>query len=199
MTDDDRFKDLDRVLEEVNEMLDLTEESRQLNELRALQLLLEVTRNFHTHHNLYELMTLVLDSILVFADGDRAFLLLFDDDTDELRCKMGRTRQQEYIPQPDFTPSTGIIDKTLARKRAIIVPDAQIDSELNKRMSIQNLQLRSIMCAPLMIKTEVIGLLYVDSRRSVARFSASHLNVITSLADQSAIAIRNAQKFETRH
>jgi GAF domain-containing protein len=199
ISNEERYQDLDRILREVSEALSLTEESRQINELEALQLLLEVTRAIHNIHNIHDLVTLVLDSVIAFADGDRAFLMLFDDETGELRFKMGRNRSQTYLSYEEFTPSMGVIDKTLSKGRALIVPDAQADGDLSKRSSILNLQLRSIMCAPLMVKGETIGLLYVDSNRNVGRYSAAHLNVITSLADQSAVAIRNAQKFETHN
>lgn len=197
MSDDERYKDYERILDEVSEALSLTEESRQINELEALQLLLMVTRAIHNIHNIHELITLILDSVIAFADGDRAFLMMFDEQTGELRFKMGRNQSRHYLSAENFTPSTGVVDKTLSKGRALIVPDAQVDGDLNKRTSVVNLQLRSIMCAPLTIEGETMGLLYVDSNRNAGRYSAAHLNVITSLADQAAVAIRNAQKFET--
>jgi GAF domain-containing protein len=37
----------------------------------------------------------------------------------------------------------------------------------------------------------------VDSQRALGRYSKHHLNVLSSLADQAAVAIHNARKFET--
>jgi GAF domain-containing protein len=197
MDDEQKFKDVERILSEVDEALSVTDESREINELLALQLLLEITREIHNIHDINNLVTLILDSAISFANGDRAFVMLLDKE-DQLRFKMGRNRRKQYLNREDFSPSEGVLERTLQKGKAIVVPDAQSDEELGKRVSVQNLQLRTVMCAPLKLKNETIGLLYVDSQRWMGRTSRAHLNVIGSLADQAALAIYNAQKFETK-
>ncbi len=59
------------------------------------------------------------------------------------------------------------------------------------------LSLRTVMAASLRMNERVIGVLYVDSQRPMVRYSRHHLSVLSSLAQQSAVAISNAQKFET--
>ena len=197
MSNESKFKDVNRILSEVEDALSITSESREVNELLALQLLLEITREIHNLEDLHDLITLILDSAIAFANGDRAFIMLMSDDG-ELRFKMGRSRRKEYLSHDDFTPSEGVIEKTLEKGKPVIIADAQKDVELKLRESVQELKLRTVMCAPLMIKADIIGLLYVDSRRWMGRSSRAHLNVMGSLADQAAIAIKNARKFETR-
>ncbi len=196
MSNDDRLKDVDRILEEVRQAMTWTEERRDINELRALQMLLEVTKTIHNIRDTRELITFVLDSMVAFADGDRAFLMMADDDG-TMRYKMGRDANHAYIPVELFTPSSGVIEKTLEKGGAVVVPDAQSDESLKNNISIQQLQLRTVMCSPLLIKGEPIGLLYVDGKRTIGRYSRAHLNVVASLADQAALAIHNAKKFET--
>ncbi len=196
MDNEPKFKDVNRILAEVEDALNVTSDSREVNELLALQLLLELTREIHNIDDLHVLVTLILDSTIAFANGDRAFIML-KDKNDELRFKMGRNRRKEYLSRDDFTPSTGVIERTLEKGKPLVIADAQSDEELSKRVSVQDLQLRTVMCAPLLIKDEVIGLLYVDSQRWMGRSSRAHLNVMASLADQAAVAINNARKFET--
>jgi GAF domain-containing protein len=196
MDNEPKFKDVNRILSEVEDALSVTSDSREVNELLALQLLLELTREIHNIDDLQVLVTLILDSTIAFANGDRAFIMLMDKN-DELRFKMGRNRRKEYLAHEDFTPSTGAIERTLEKGRPLVIADAQSDKELSKRVSVQDLQLRTVMCAPLMIQEDVIGLLYVDSQRWMGRSSRAHLNVMSSLADQAAVAINNARKFET--
>lgn len=197
MENEPKFKDVNRILSEVEDALNVTSDSREVNELLALQLLLELTREIHNIDDLHVLVTLILDSTIAFANGDRAFIMLMDKNN-ELRFKMGRSRRKEYLSRGDFTPSTGVIERTLEKGRPLVIADAQSDEELSKRVSVQDLQLRTVMCAPLLIKEDVIGLLYVDSQRWMGRSSRAHLNVMSSLADQAAVAINNARKFETR-
>ncbi len=196
-TQEDHLTDVDRVLVEVREMLSLTRDTGEINELEALQMLLKVTKELHNIHDTHALITKVLDSVIAFAEGDRAFLMLLDE-LGVPQFKMGRDRLRNYLSREEFTPSQGVLEKTLHEERTIIVPDAQVDPQLSIRESIQDLSLRTIMCSPMMIKRTIIGLLYVDSNSNpLSHYTKAHINVLASLADQSAVAIRNAQKFET--
>ncbi len=183
-------------MNEIRDALSWTNERREVNELRALQLLLDLTRELHERRDIHERITLILDSVIAFADADRAFLILLDDKGNQ-RFKMGRDRTRDYIGHEQFTPSKGVIERTLERGRTLLVPDAQVDDELSKRQSVQELHLRTVMCSPLITKDNIIGLLYVDSQHSLGQYSSAHVNVIASLADQAAVAIRNAEKFDT--
>ncbi|NDJ84307.1 MAG: GAF domain-containing protein [Chloroflexi bacterium] len=195
--EDDRFRDVDYLMDEIRQALSWTAEAREVNELQALQLLLDLTRKIHSIQDIQELITLILDSAITFVDADRAFLVMLEGDG-ALRFKMGRSRHKEYLSAEMFTPSTGVIERTLEKGRTLLVPDAQADSVLSKRRSVQDLNLRTVVCTPLMVKKNPIGLLYVDCQHSLGSYSAAHLNVFASLADQAAVAIKNAQKFETR-
>jgi transcriptional regulator with GAF, ATPase, and Fis domain len=192
------FEEIDNMLMEVREMLTIAEDTSDINELVVLQLLLQLTKELHSITNVHYLITKVLDSALAFVDGERAFLMLLDEEGSP-QFKMGRTADGSYLAREDFSPSTTVISEALRTGQTIIIPDAQADEELSKRASVQNLGLRTIICSPMMIKRVVIGLLYVDSqRRMVASFNdKASINFLASLADQSAVAIRNAQKFET--
>ena len=195
---DELYQDVDQIMEEIRQALSWTSETREVNELTALQLLLDLTRRIHSMHDIHELITLILDAAIAFVDANRAFLMLLEEDG-TLHFKMGRDREHQYISQDEFTPSTGVIERTLERGRTLLVPDAQADDELRKRRSVQELQLRTVLCAPLITKKIAVGLLYVDSQHSMGRYSAAHINVVASLADQAAVAIKNSQKFETRN
>lgn len=194
----ERFQDVERIMSEIREALSWTDERREVNELKALQLLLDLTRKIHAMRNLHDLIALILDSAIAFADADRAFLMMIQEEEQEMRFKMGRDSDKNFLTQEQFTPSKGVIERTVERGRTLLVPDAMADQELSKRASVQELSLRTVMCSPLLVKREMIGLLYVDSQHSLGRYSSSHVNVIASLADQAAVAINNAQKFDTR-
>jgi GAF domain-containing protein len=190
--------EIDSILEEVREALTVSHDTGEINELIALQKLLELTKELHKIHNVRELVTKVLDSSLAFVMGERAFLLLFNNEG-ELTFKMGRDDQGNYLPREDFSPSTTVIDQVLAERKTIIVPDAQADEALNKRDSVLRQSLREIVCSPMTTKTDIIGIIYIDSRfHALTGYNRSHLNVMASLSDQAAVAIRNAQKFETQ-
>jgi GAF domain-containing protein len=192
----EHLDDIDRVLTDVREHLEYTHEQGELYELQALQLLLHVTKAMHSQHDIHALLTLILDSALSFAEADRAFLMLFSASGD-LRFKMGRSYSGNYLTQDQFMISTSVVQQALESQTPIILTDAQSHAEFAMRESIIELNLRTIMAAPLRFESQTLGLIYVDSKRPLTRYSKHHLNVLTSLADQAAVAITNAQKFET--
>ncbi|MBN1565748.1 MAG: GAF domain-containing protein [Anaerolineae bacterium] len=192
----EHLHDADRVLNDIREHLEFNQEMGDVYELKALQLLLEVTKSMHVQRDIRALMTLVLDSALSFAEADRAFLLMTQPDG-SLRFKMGRTYDGHYLTEENCVISTSVTDAALEAREPIILADAQHDNKFSARQSIIDLNLRTIMTAPLRCDENVLGLIYVDSKRPMARYSKHHLNVLSSLADQSAVALHNARKFET--
>ncbi|NDJ77833.1 MAG: GAF domain-containing protein [Chloroflexi bacterium] len=194
----EHLQSLDQVLDDVREHLPYVNEQGDAYELRALQLLLEVTKAMHREHDIYRLVTMILDSALSFAEAERAFLMLLDEEGD-LRFKMGRTYAGEYLSEEDFVISTSVVNEALDGQKPVILADAQRNEHFKMRDSILDLELRTIMAAPLRTSQELLGLLYVDSRRPLIRYSKHHRNVLASLADQAAIAIFNARKFETHN
>jgi len=195
---EERLADVDRILQEVREVLVVAQDAGDLNELAILQMLLQVTKELHGIHHVPQLITKILDSALAFVDGERAFLMLLE--AEELRFKMGRDQDGNYLSREDFVVPSSIIEQVLENAQTLLIPDVRADLELSKRDSIQDLALRTIICCPLLIKRNVIGLLYIDSRHTphISHTSKGYLNFLTSLADQAAVAIRNAQKFETQ-
>jgi len=189
-----RMEEVDRLLREVHEELAL---ARDVNdELRALHLLLQVMRAMQDDLDILTLMTLILDSALAFAEAERAFLLLLNT-SGEPRLKLGRSNTGDYISAREVTLSSRIVQTALLRHRPIIVPDAQGDVPYSKWDSIVKLKVRTVIAAPLRVRDQAIGLLYVDSRRPLLRYSPHHLSVMTALADQAAQALARAQKFDT--
>ncbi|HSX83328.1 MAG TPA: adenylate/guanylate cyclase domain-containing protein, partial [Candidatus Saccharimonadia bacterium] len=70
------------------------------------------------------------------------------------------------------------------------------DSRFNQNMSVLDLSIRSMMCAPLLINGEILGLVQVDTCTTPRGFTAEDLQVLTGISAQAAIAIKNLQLYE---
>jgi GAF domain-containing protein len=78
----------------------------------------------------------------------------------------------------------------------VLTTNAQEDPRFEDQVSVAAYQLRSIMCAPLKIKDQLIGVLYVDNRARTGMFRDSDLELISAFANQAAVAIDNALLFD---
>jgi diguanylate cyclase (GGDEF)-like protein len=81
-------------------------------------------------------------------------------------------------------------------RRPLILADLQTDRDsLPCAPVILDRSVRSILAAPLVVTHGAIGVLCVESPRSRA-YTLDHLSVLTTIAQQAAIAIENARNFE---
>jgi PAS domain S-box-containing protein len=77
----------------------------------------------------------------------------------------------------------------------VLTDDAQIDDALKGQESIMAYGIRSIMCAPLVVRNHCIGAVYVDSRINANLFVPKHRELLLAFCHQAAIAIDNARLF----
>lgn len=75
---------------------------------------------------------------------------------------------------------------------AMLAKDALYDPRLNESYSIQSMNVRSFMCAPLWNRNDVIGVLYCDNPRS-KRFTTDDLEIFAALCNYAAVAIEQAR------
>jgi len=113
-----------------------------------------------------------------------------------LVVRLARGLAHINLEEDSFKVSRTIVRKVTESGEPILTTNAQADPRFQAQMSIAALQLRSILCAPLKIKNELIGVIYVENRARSGMFQESDLGMITAFADQAAVAIDNAQLFE---
>jgi class 3 adenylate cyclase len=67
------------------------------------------------------------------------------------------------------------------------------DERFLDRMSIVNLQIRSMMCVPLVVRAEVLGLIHIDTTSRSRSFVEEDLQLLAGVAAQAAVSIKNAR------
>ena len=103
---------------------------------------------------------------------------------------------EKTIDDPQFQISRSVVERVAREGQAILTSDAQSDDRFSARQSVMVLGLRSILCVPLKIKGEVMGVVYVDNRLRAGIFSQADLELLTAIASSAAIAIENARLYQ---
>lgn len=137
----------------------------------------------------------VMDTLIALMRAERGFLMLREP-SGELSVRMARGITQFKVDEEILKVSNSIMRKVAASGESILTTNAQQDPRFEKQVSVAVYQLRSILCAPLKLKNDLIGVIYVDNRAHAGIFSESDLGLINAFADQAAVAIHNAQLFE---
>src|SRR5690606_38782563 len=109
---------------------------------------------------------------------------------------VARSVDQETIGDalPQF--SRTIVEHVIKKGEPVLTGDAQEDERFTSGESVGSLSLRSIMCAPLRARGQVIGAVIVDNRMKVGAFTREDLQLLIAFGTQAAIAIENARLFQ---
>jgi adenylate cyclase len=164
--------------------------------VRRLQAMVKVSQDLGALTRPEVLLEKIMNSIFdLFPHADRAFIMLRDKETGNLAPAMGSTRDKGKQEAEEFPVSRTIINTVIEKKQSILSSDAQRDGRFASQQSIVDLSIRSLMCAPFICKSELLGVISVDTKSSRHAFSADDLAMLTSIAGQAAIAIKNAELY----
>ena len=70
---------------------------------------------------------------------------------------------------------------------------AEEDRDLTQLTTLQRRRVRSVACLPLVVRDQVLGVLYLDHRFDAEAFTEAELPALTAFADQAALALETAQ------
>lgn len=164
-------------------------------EWRSLQALVQIGQVVNSTLELDEVLQLVMDTIIQLTGAERGFLMLRNELDGELVTRVARNWGQESIDSSEFAISRTVINRVAAEGQAVITTNAQEDPRFGGQQSVVAYNLRSILCVPLKLKNELIGVIYTDNRIRSGLFSQQHLELLTAFANQAAVAIENARLF----
>ncbi len=143
-----------------------------------------------------EVLQIVMDTIVRLTEAERGFLMLRDENG-EMTTRIARNWEQESINKNEFAISRTIIKRVIEEGQAVLTTNAREDPRFDGQESIIAFNLRSILCVPLMVKTELIGVIYTDNRIRAGIFTEADRDLLFAFANQAAVAIENARLFSS--
>ena len=159
-----------------------------------LQTLVETGHVINSSLGLRQVLEEVMDSLIELVQAERGFLMLREDD--ELRVRIARGIDNVDLEDDAFSLSRTIVKQVVSSGEPVLTTNAQEDPRFGMEASVVSLQLRSILCVPMKLKEEILGVMFVDNRIHTGLFKESDLELLSAFADQAAMAINNAQLFE---
>jgi PAS domain S-box-containing protein len=114
-----------------------------------------------------------------------------------MTIRIARNWEQESINKNEFAISRSVIQRVIDEGQAVLTTNAREDPRFGEQESIIAFNLRSILCVPLKVKSELIGVIYTDNRIRSGIFSEADRDLLLSFADQAAVAIENARLFSS--
>ena len=159
---------------------------------QRLMLLYEVGKAISLHlEDSLQMMDEILSIALRTLDAQRGFIALVDENTGDLTCELVRDNTGDQEPEK-LEVSRTIIHKVFKGGVSVLTANALKDSQFKDVKSVQEYSIRSAVCAPLLFREEIMGVVYLDNRASAGSFSQDDLMFLTALCHQAGIALGNA-------
>ena len=166
------------------------EPAQQEERVLSYERLLEFSRLMLEEQDVEPLLERMMDAIIELTNADRGFLILRH--SEELTVRVARNLERTNVDEAVTRYSDSIINTVVASRRPLIVSDALHDDVFSASRSVVNLRLCSVMCAPLLHRGELLGLIYVGNDNVVNLFTQAHLEALELFAAQASLIVRSA-------
>jgi predicted ATPase/GAF domain-containing protein len=91
--------------------------------------------------------------------------------------------------------SQGIVNYVIRTKESVVLNAAAKEGNFTADAYIRKQQPKSVLCAPLLNQSKLVGVLYLENNLTAGAFTPDRLEVLSLLAAQAAISIENAKLY----
>jgi putative nucleotidyltransferase with HDIG domain len=190
----DAIRDIKAVANSLSQLEDGVSGRLHLDK-QKLKTLVDVGHVINSSLGLNQVLEEVMDSLIALVHAERGFLVLVEEHS-QPRVRIARGIDHVNLEEEAFAISRTIVQRVIASGEPVLTTNAREDPRFGMEASIISLQLRSILCVPMKLKDEIIGVMFVDNRAHSGRFEESDQEILSAFADQAAMAIYNARLFD---
>lgn len=175
---------------------ELKEKNRILNEIHRASMSLIGEHNLLKC--LHKLMRIVIDN----ANAEKGYLILPSSEKEnelilvaEGEAGSYETQLEQAVLDEDGKLPLVIISYAIKTRDNIILEDATSHHIFGLHPIVQKLELKSVLCAPLVYQGHLVGILYLENKSIRGAFSPFTVELFRLLSAPAAIAIQNAQLY----
>ncbi len=175
-----------------------------LGKLRAI---LDLARTLQSSFSVNDVLVSVVDTALTITGAERGFLMLRNPNG--LETRVARHKRGHDLRESDLRVPRAVLHRALQHRRELLSMnfDPLGGEEDRPQNSIADLELRSVICVPLVrIRTgqsdstsllntgaETVGVLYMDSRLTAADLTGGNRELLQTLAIEASTVLENAR------
>lgn len=163
-------------------------EAQDVSRLQTLTLL---ARELIEDRPMDELFGFIVDRVMEHLHPSRAAIALLAPDGRSF-AKV-EVRRQDKSDQSELTISHTLLTEIVEEKKALAFVDVTVDEKLRRAQSIIMQGIHSILCAPVMIGSAVVGLLYVDYLFTQRSISEEDVKLVAQIGRFAAIKLETTR------
>jgi len=171
---------------EINQQLE-----RRIRELRTLH---DVGKAVTSLLDLEKVLNRVVEAAVFLTGAEEGFLLLVDKGTNELYMRAAQGLSQKEARSFRIKVEDSLSGQVVTTGRPIMISSVQNQEAFALKTGYL---VKALLHVPLKLKDEVIGVLSVHNRISSRPFTLNDLRALTILVGYAAVAIENAQRYQS--
>ncbi|MCP4996999.1 MAG: GAF domain-containing protein, partial [Gammaproteobacteria bacterium] len=143
-----------------------------MNYLQGSSLLKYVVDTSHHMSMIRELTPLlqyVMEEVLALVKAEKGYVVLFTANN-KLDFRVARNSKGEELSVEGDGISQSILSEVIKNGKSLVLSNALSDPRFAQAYSVMYMNLRSVMCVPLMVRDHILGAIYVENRSIEGRF-----------------------------
>ncbi|MBW2028008.1 MAG: FHA domain-containing protein [Deltaproteobacteria bacterium] len=181
-------------LDSLSEDAELIVVDRPMTPVKNMELINKVSDVLTKSSNIHEILEKILDGILeVLSRIDRGVIILFDEETGQISDVITKTKESHDTTMRLY--SRTVVNRVRTEGKPIVMRDTFKETRVDVSDSMKLMNVRSVLCVPLVSKSRIKGVLYVDSVKRPYGFRDDDLSLLSALSSPAAIAIENAKLY----
>ncbi|MBE9214747.1 AAA family ATPase [Plectonema cf. radiosum LEGE 06105] len=181
-----------------NQTIQISRSSSSISEALDFKSILKATQALSKEIQLEELISTLLQIVIENAGAQKAALVFLKDDILTLEAvatqELGVTHLSIPYETSNQLPNT-VINYVKRSLKTIVLDNAIIQNDLLTDEYLIRQQPYSLLCAPILDRGKLIGLLYLENKLIKGAFTRERLEVTNLLCTQAAISLQNAQLY----
>lgn len=156
--------------------------------------LFEVARALTSTMSVREILHQITARAAELLDVQYCVYCRYDPDTGELVGEVGHGAPPEEVAAIRM-PMSPLATEARTRRRAVYASDAPADPRVNIE-NVRRFGIRSVLCAPLLIKDRFLGVIYLYDKERYRVFEPDELDLMTNFTTYAVVAIENSNLHE---
>jgi PAS domain S-box-containing protein len=156
-----------------------------------------ISTNMEMDKLLDEVMHIVIEN----AGAQSGFMILEQDGGWQIAASGGVRTQENSAALPISLDGSELVARNLVRfvartGKSIVLDDAANQGDFTRDPCIRREKAKSLLCAPLLSRGRLIGVLYLKNDLTTHAFTSARVRLLEMLLSQAAISLDNARTYE---
>jgi signal transduction histidine kinase len=143
-----------------------------------------------------QLLARVMDIIFQETEVDRGVIFMRASASNELLPEVVRFRSRTQANDSNgksIIASRTIINHVIQSREGVLCSNVVGDKRFQSGKSVQSLGMRSVICAPIVARDRILGVIHLDCPVTRHTYNEHELRLVTAIGYQTGLAIENAR------